>query len=120
MTTLDDYLTEADFQEKVLALARLRGWLIHHDRRAPDPRQGGKWRTVIEGDKGFPDLVLAREGTIIFAELKSEKGRMLPHQHAWINHLLGTRGMVEVEETPALIVEVWRPSDMDRIKEVLW
>ena len=31
----------------------------------------------MQGDTGFPDLVIARDGQVIFAELKSAKGRLV-------------------------------------------
>jgi hypothetical protein len=106
-------LTEAQLQEKTTALAHARGWLVHHDRPAPDPRQGGALRTVIDGDKGFPDLVLARGGRIIIAELKSEKGRTSQQQEQWLDAL-------GVNTYPSTVtVTVWRPRDWPDIERAL-
>lgn len=100
-------LTEAQLQEKVVTLARARGWKIHHDRRQD---------LSIAGDVGFPDLVLARKGQIIFVELKSESGRLTRQQEEWLDHLRHpTKGNVETNR----IVTVWRPSDWSTIEEVL-
>lgn len=96
-----EHATEADFQTLVVDYARLQGWLVHHTRPA---RTGKGWRTPIQGDVGFPDLVLARAGRVVFAELKSEKGRLSAGQSAWLKAVDGL---------------VWRPSDWQTIKEIL-
>ena len=91
--------------QQVVDLAHLRGWRCHHDRPA---RTDKGWRTAIQGDKGFPDLVLARKGRVIFAELKSETGKTTHQQNAWLAHLGH-----DVE------VYLWRPRDLDHIAQVL-
>src|SRR3990167_191204 len=90
-------VTEASFQQQVIAYARLRGWRVAHFRPAMNRR--GVWATQMQGDPGFPDLVLARHDRVIFAELKSEKGRSTSDQIAWANTMGG--------------VFLWRPSDWD-------
>lgn len=104
-------ITEEQFQSWVIDVAKLFKWHVHHDR--PALLADGTWRTPIAGDKGFPDLVLAREGRIIFAELKSEKGRMTPEQENWLKALgcCDDDGRVEAY--------VWRPSDRQQIQETL-
>ncbi len=74
--------TEAEFQRHILALAKENGWLIHHARPA---RTNKGWRTAIQGDVGFPDLILARSGRVIAAELKVGKRRPTSEQNAWLN-----------------------------------
>lgn len=79
-------MTEDDLKAAVLDAAALRGWLVHHDRPARARRDGADtYRTAIEGDPGFPDLVLAhrRHGTL-FRELKSERGRLSDDQQLWL------------------------------------
>jgi hypothetical protein len=95
-------ITEADFQRLVIDYARLRGWRVHHSR--PAQYQSGRWATHIQGDPGFPDLVLARRGVVIFAEMKAERGRLSDHQETW---------------RAALAAHVWRPSDWDQVMEIL-
>jgi hypothetical protein len=57
-------MSEAEFQAQVVSLAELRGWRIFHDH---DSRRN---------TAGLPDLILVRRGRLIFAELKSERGRI--------------------------------------------
>ena len=39
------------------------------------------------GHSGFPDLVLARQGRVLFLELKADKGRASEDQIAWVNEV---------------------------------
>jgi hypothetical protein len=73
-------MNEADYQARIIDTARLHGWRCAHFRPAHTAKG---WRTPIEGDRGFPDLVLARDGHIIIAELKSDRGRLGPGQSEW-------------------------------------
>jgi len=72
--------SEAQFQEAVIEFARLHGWLVHAERPA---RSDKGWRTPVQGDAGFPDLVLARGSVTLVWELKSEKGKRSPEQEKW-------------------------------------
>ena len=65
-------MTEREFQRAVVELARLMGWRVHHTR--PALTRAGEWRTPIQGDAGFPDLVLCRPPRLILAELKRNAG----------------------------------------------
>jgi hypothetical protein len=97
-------LTEAAFQKQVIDLAHLHRWRVAHFRPARTT-VGGKetWRTAVSADgAGFPDLVLARNGVVLFRELKSDHGKASPDQLAW---LLAVRGAI------------WRPADWDRIEK---
>jgi hypothetical protein len=96
-------LTEAEFQSKVIARARARGWLAHHCR--PCQRGDGSWRTTIEGNAGFPDLVLARPGQVLFRELKTPEGRLTPAQAHWLS-VLPDSGL-------------WRPGDWPEVEAVI-
>lgn len=99
---------EAVLQAKIMDLARLYGWRRAHFRTAYQPG-AEKWVTPMSGEKGFPDLVLVRGPRLIFAELKSDRGRVSKDQRAWLDMLEGT--CAEVYE--------WRPADYDEITEVL-
>jgi hypothetical protein len=104
--------TEAGFQSAVIDAATTFGWLVHHQR--PGRNSDGSWRSQIQGDAGFPDLVLTRDGIVIFAELKSEKGRVSGDQQAWIHAL----GLVSVR-APEVSVHVWRPDQWHTIERTL-
>ena len=107
MTLVDTAITEKLFQEQVMKLAKVHGWLVFHTPPF-SPRQGA-WRSA---GKGFPDLLLVHptQGKgLVFAELKTEKGKMSPAQEDW---------------AVALIAQgaewyLWRPSDWDNIVERL-
>lgn len=100
--------TEAQFQRAIVELARLAGWAIFH---VSDSRKPGPNGTLV-GDrmtKGFPDLVLAGHGRILFRELKRESGRLSKEQVEWLD-VLSSNGAD---------AKVWRPSDWDEIESVL-
>ena len=101
--TLARNMTEAAFLRQVVDLAHLTGWLVHHCRPA---RTAKGWATPIQGDAGFPDLVLAKEGRVIFAELKREKAKPSEAQMEWIEAL-------------GELARVWYPSMWDSIVELL-
>lgn len=99
--------TERSFQNCVIHLAQLHGWHVMHQRPARVERKGKtSWRTAIEGNAGFPDLVLARHGVVICAELKSNKGKLSESQQHWLVHL-------------GALARVWRPEDWDDIHDEL-
>jgi hypothetical protein len=111
-------VSEAAFQQVVVDYARLRRWRFTHFRPA---RTRSGWSTPIEGDAGFPDLVLVRRGRLVLPELKSETGAPSADQLAWFTQL------ALVEETirdrcdgwSPVEAHIWRPSDWPRIEEVL-
>ena len=84
-------MTEAELQQKVIQLARALGWRHFHDN---DSRRNAA---------GFPDLVLVhRTRGLIFAELKTERGRLRTEQTAWLSDLTATGHRAYI----------WRPSDL--------
>lgn len=98
--------TEAEFQSYVLDLAALLGWRVAHFRPA---RTEKGWRTAVAADgKGFPDLVLVRD-RVIFAELKSDTGRLSGEQEEWLEDLAAAGA-----ET-----YIWRPSDRTSVEAAL-
>src|SRR3990167_8105053 len=88
--------SEDELLSAVIDLARLRGWLCAHFRPAQVVKNGQvSYRTAVQGDgKGFPDLVMVREGRLIFAECKSEKGKVSPEQDKWLTTLAATNAEV--------------------------
>lgn len=103
LATVARAMSEDELKANVLDAAASLGWLAHHDR--PARTGAGAWATHIEGDPGFPDLVLAhpRHG-IAFVELKAERGTVRPDQRRWLDDL--TNGA-----PPGVTVAVWRPRD---------
>ena len=96
-------LTEDDLQHRILDLATWRGWRRVHLRPA---RTEKGWRTAYEGDPGLPDLVLARGGVVLLAELKSRTGRASRDQRLWLDAAGGCG-------------RLWRPADWDQVQEEL-
>lgn len=83
--------TEKGFQAAVVALAQRCGWKVYHPYRSD------------KSAPGFPDLTLAKAGQpIVFAELKTQHGRLTAAQHAWF-HVL--------EHASGCEVYCWRPTD---------
>lgn len=105
-------LTEAEFTRQVIDLAHARGWLVMHQRPA---RTSKGWRTAISGDIGFPDLVMVRDGRLVFAELKVGKNKMSAAQERWIEQLQSVRSVAGVRANSVMAVE-WRPEDWDCIE----
>jgi len=101
-------ISEAEFLAQIIELARLLGWFAHHVRPA---RSNKGWSTPVQGDVGFLDLVLVSgvRGRVIFAEAKSEKGRLTYEQKAWIAAL----------KDAGQEVYVWRPRGIEGIAETL-
>ena len=101
---------EADFQSRVIALAQANHWEYFHPYYAQ--------RSPV----GFPDLVLVRcwedaapgPPYVIFAELKTERGRMSTAQCVWLFLLRRI-----AEQTNAIHYPLWKPSDWPRIVMVL-
>ena len=106
---LDEAVTEAELQACVVELAQRRGWLCHHCR--PGANASGRVATQIQGDAGFPDLVLVRSDPIpelLIIELKREEAEPSKEQTRWLRRFeaiayAACDGTVEVA--------VWRPSN---------
>lgn len=89
--------SERGFLAAVREAAAWAGWLIYHthdSRRSP---------------AGFPDLVLVRGTRVVFAELKTEQGRVTPAQRRWLDALAATSAEAYL----------WRPSDWSTIESTL-
>jgi len=91
-------MTEAQFMAQVRQLARVCHWQCYHTNRSD------------RSDPGFPDLVMVRGNRLIFAELKTAKGKLSLPQKEWLASL---------KRVPDIEVYLWRPDDWDPIVEVL-
>jgi hypothetical protein len=98
---------EGELVNRIRAMALQHGWLLYH----PPPNIPTRDGRVREVGAGFPDLTLIHpvSGRLIFAELKSDSGRLTEPQERWLAALRLTEA----------IVEVWRPADLQRIREIL-
>ena len=103
-------LSEAALQRTIIEAGQWYGFLVAHFRPAQTARG---WRTPVEGDAGFPDVVLARNGRAFAFELKSERGRLTPEQEAWGDELTGPRGVSTLDYA------VIRPSQLDDVLVLL-
>lgn len=97
-------ITEKQFEAQVKDLAKIFGWLYYHT-----------WRS-IHSPAGFPDVVMVRQGRLIFAELKSEKGKLSDKQQEWIDAL---RDGQKFAPMPNWEVYAWRPHQIEEIAEIL-
>ena len=96
--TLARAVSERDFMESVIEYAELLEWLVfrvHDSRRSPE---------------GWPDLSMARDDRLLFAELKRVSEKPTGHQRVWLTTLVST-GRCEVH--------IWTPLDWPLIEERL-
>lgn len=93
-------VSEDVFKDAVLRQALAFGWMRFHPLPAMNSR--GRYATFQQGEKGYPDLTLARKGVVIFRELKSNTGVLTAEQKAWGEELGDLWG-------------VWRPTDWHQI-----
>lgn len=98
--------SERQFQAFVIARAINNGWKHYH---APDnkPDKNGRIQQGIV--KGFPDLVLVKGSRLVFAELKTETGRVMPEQKDWLAIL----------EATGATCFIWRPSMWKDVEKFL-
>ncbi len=107
-------MNERTWQNTVIEAATVAGWTVNHTRTAIG--KGGA-HTTPNSAPGMPDLMLwrprdgllDREPTLIFAELKTNRGRLSTDQDDVIASL-GAAGVA---------VYVWRPRDWETVKAVL-
>lgn len=67
-------MTEKQWQQQVVALARTLGWRSYHTLRSKGSQPG------------YPDLTLVRD-RVIFLELKTETGTVTDKQREWLKAL---------------------------------
>jgi len=103
-------MNEAQWQGLVFDFMRVYGWRVAHFGALTVTRDGApRTITPVHADgAGFPDLVAVhdRHEAIVFAELKSESGRVKPNQRAWSDALLAAS-----IESRNVFVFVLRPRD---------
>jgi hypothetical protein len=103
MSALTAAMSEDEWKAWVIEVAKMYGWRVSHFRPARTERG---WRTPVEGHKGFPDLVLARNEYVLIRELKKDDTSPDDDQQAWLDAL-------------GPIAGVWRPRDRELVLETL-
>lgn len=99
-------MTEAQWQQVVTDLAHACGFGCNHHRRSIG--KGHRWTTATSV-VGWPDLTIYGHGRLIFAELKTDTGK-LTHEQVLV--------LASLRCTPAEVY-VWRPSQLDEIASLL-
>lgn len=89
-------MTERNFQNSVVSIAKMYGWLVFHDY---DSRRS---------TPGFPDLVMVRPPRVVVVEIKVG-AQVTSQQHEWLE-LLAACGVEAY---------VWYPSDAQMIADTL-
>ena len=92
------------FQALVSATAREHGWLVKNN--------------ILdlysdESDPGFPDLVMVKEGKLMFVELRSDKEKFTAEEHEWLKAL-----STHQRSCGSTFVQIWPISEWDRIKAI--
>lgn len=90
-------MTEFEFQKRITDLCDWLHLKWHHE---TDSRKS---------PKGWPDLVIAGPKAVLFAELKTDKGRTTEAQKEWLRALARTGANVYL----------WRPEDWPDIERML-
>ena len=88
-------MTEAELKALILPMAKSKGWIVHTTPQIKPLRP-----TRRDGSSGYPDLTLARDGEVLWLELKAEDGKLSSEQTDW--------------QLALPRMEVIRPSDLAR------
>lgn len=86
-------MSEAQFQQRIIDYCQLRGLLVFHDNDSRRDRAG------------YPDLTIVGDHGVIFAELKTDTGKLRPDQETWLLRL----------RRAGSTAYVWRPSQWDLV-----
>ena len=69
--------TGREIIQTLIEAARFGGWRCTHFRPA---RTARGWRTPLEGQSGYPDLTIARDGDALAPEVKAKRDRLRDYQ----------------------------------------
>lgn len=109
-------MTEKELRQSIVRAAREFHWRVYFT-----------WSSM-HSPAGFPDLCMVRGPRLIFAELKTDKGKVTPEQEAWLVDLGRVRAFMSLcsftegelrPHEPRLEVYVWRPADLEDAYRVL-
>lgn len=70
-------MTESDLRKEVVGLAHALGWKVFSLPIA-------KTRRPVKDATGYPDLTLAKDGRVLWIELKTDDGYLSAEQFAWM------------------------------------
>jgi hypothetical protein len=110
VSSLHPLMLEADLQRSIISVARDAGFLVYATYRSQ------------RSEPGFPDLVMVKPPRVIFAEIKTEKGRLstgrmnkantrwLPGQDDWLEALSHCIGVEYY---------LWRPGDVENAYAII-
>jgi hypothetical protein len=104
-SVLSKAMTEDELLTAITEAATYLGWRWHHIRRSD--------KAIQQGDAGFPDVVLARNGRILFLELKREGKTPTLGQYEWLGALT-----LLPEDTRVRAMMI-RPRDLDYVLDLL-
>ena len=90
--------SEKQLSQAIVDLGRLLGFRVHRN-----------W-SEMHSPKGWPDLVLCKPPRLIFAEIKSQDGKVTEEQQEWLDLLA---------QVPGIEVHLWRPADFEEIAAIL-
>lgn len=91
-TAMARAMTEDELLQAITEAATYLGWRWFHIRRSD--------LAIAQGHSGFPDLCLARDGRVIFLELKTMVGILSESQRAWLEAIGGTADVDSMIVTP--------------------
>jgi len=91
-------ITEKELRQSLVRAARGFGWRVYFT-----------WSSM-HSPAGFPDLCMVKGKRLVFAELKTETGRVSEDQTAWATDLVAS-GRCEYY--------LWRPADIEAAYLVL-
>jgi hypothetical protein len=104
-------MTEDELLSAITEAATFLGWRWMHVRRSD--------LAIIQGHVGFPDVVLAKSGRILFLELKRQDGQTTPAQDEWIAALTGSQDRALTGADGYVDALVVRPDQLDAILQEL-
>ena len=93
LTPVTAAMSEDELLGNVVLAAQLRGWLVYHIRNSK--------RGVVQGNPGFPDLIMVRDGRLLAVELKRQDKHPTPDQRMWLERLAAA----------GAFAVVWHPAD---------
>lgn len=93
-------MKEDDLKDAVIGLCKLLHLLVHHCR--PARLADGTWRTPIQGNPGFVDLVIVGPSGVMWRELKADGKYPDADQRKWSLAL----------QDAGCDWGIWRPADL--------